>query len=174
MLYTDCLSDHWAVSELCRESDWQYLMADSVAQMHLRRLAVTALEPLRVLWGLPVAAVSGYRSPAHNAAVGGASQSQHMLGKACDLVPATVNWPALRAHFLGKPGYQEFTAQMQADQETIKQFDICIEHALSRELQAVGGVGLYLDSGWIHVDIRSRGTLGHVARWMGKDFGSEQ
>ncbi len=29
--------------------------------------------------------VSGYRCPAHNAAVGGASQSQHMLGAAADV-----------------------------------------------------------------------------------------
>lgn len=35
--------------------------------------------------------LSGYRSPQHNAAVGGASQSQHMSGKATDFSRETVN-----------------------------------------------------------------------------------
>jgi uncharacterized protein YcbK (DUF882 family) len=174
MLYADRLSDHFTVAELCRDSDWPALDADQSAQLHLRRQVATTLEPLRVLCGYPLTVVSGYRSPAHNASVGGASQSQHMLGRAADITPSDVNWQALRAHFLRHPGFEEFTEKMQADQERIRQLDLMVEHHLSRELQAVGGVGLYLESGWVHVDIRSRGPTGHVARWLGKDFGAEQ
>ena len=173
MEYTDRLSDHWAVAELCREDDWVLLSGNPSGQLHLQRLVVTVLEPLRLLWGSPLKSVSGYRSPAHNAAIGGASQSQHMLGKACDVTPADVNWAGLRAHFLHHPGYEEFTASMEADQERIKQLDLLVEHCLGRELEAVGGVGLYLQSGWLHLDIRPRGLTGHVARWLGADFGSE-
>jgi uncharacterized protein YcbK (DUF882 family) len=38
----------------------------------------------------PIAAISYYRSPAHNAAVGGASQSRHMQADACDWSVETI------------------------------------------------------------------------------------
>jgi uncharacterized protein YcbK (DUF882 family) len=174
MLYTDRLTDHWKVDELCRRADWPSLSRDETAQNHLRRLAVTALEPLRILCGCPLVAISGFRSPAHNAKVGGAQASQHMLGRAADIAPADVEWWKLRAHFLHKPGFEEFTAKMARDQERIRQLDLLVEHTLARELVAVGGVGLYEKSGWVHLDIRCRGSSEHVARWRGNDFGSEQ
>lgn len=39
----------------------------------------------------PISALSYYRSPAHNAAVGGASQSRHMQADACDWSTQTIN-----------------------------------------------------------------------------------
>jgi hypothetical protein len=39
----------------------------------------------------PIGALSYYRSPAHNAAVGGASQSRHMQADACDWDISTIN-----------------------------------------------------------------------------------
>jgi hypothetical protein len=39
----------------------------------------------------PLGALSYYRSPAHNAAVGGASQSRHMQADACDWDISTIN-----------------------------------------------------------------------------------
>jgi uncharacterized protein YcbK (DUF882 family) len=172
MLYTDRLTEHWTVAELCRESDWRVLETNPEAQANLKALAETAAEPLRVLCGYPLICISGYRSPAHNVAVGGAGQSQHMLGKAADLVPASCNWQALRAHYLGHPQFREFTAQMAEDQDKIRDLDVFVEHHLAKELSAIGGVGMYLQSGWVHVDIRPR-INGHIARWLGKDFGSE-
>lgn len=38
----------------------------------------------------PIGALSYYRSPAHNAAVGGASQSRHMAADACDWDVSTI------------------------------------------------------------------------------------
>ena len=43
------------------------------------------LERLRAAVGRPCVIVSGYRCPAHNRAVGGASQSRHLYGDAVDL-----------------------------------------------------------------------------------------
>ena len=43
------------------------------------------LQALRDYLGCPLKINSGYRSPAHNKAVGGASKSQHVLGKAADI-----------------------------------------------------------------------------------------
>ena len=42
------------------------------------------LEHLRLAMGEPIPILSGYRCPTHNRAVGGASQSQHLTGRAFD------------------------------------------------------------------------------------------
>ncbi|MEK9723945.1 MAG: D-Ala-D-Ala carboxypeptidase family metallohydrolase [Rhodospirillaceae bacterium] len=44
------------------------------------------LEKLRAAVGHPISVVSGFRCAKHNLAVGGKSQSQHLSGKAADLV----------------------------------------------------------------------------------------
>ena len=74
---------------------------------------------------LPIAILSGYRSPAHNAAVGGAQHSQHMEGRAADITvkglkPVEVHTIFLQLH----------------NQKTI----------------TLGGLGLY--DNWVHIDIR--------------------
>lgn len=61
------------------------------------RKHVLRMETYRKKVGRPVRIISGYRCPGHNAAVGGASKSQHMYGYSCDfagLVKAStlVNW----------------------------------------------------------------------------------
>lgn len=54
------------------------------AMDNLRRTA-QGMEAVRVvLGGAPIIVSSGYRSPALNAAVGGAKNSQHLTGQACD------------------------------------------------------------------------------------------
>jgi uncharacterized protein YcbK (DUF882 family) len=44
------------------------------------------LEVLRAHFGLPITINSGYRSFAHNQKIGGEPNSQHLLGKAADVV----------------------------------------------------------------------------------------
>jgi hypothetical protein len=51
----------------------------------LNVLVDNVLDPLRELYGAPVVVNSGYRSPALNAMVGGASTSQHVKGEAADI-----------------------------------------------------------------------------------------
>lgn len=46
-----------------------------------------AFEALRAAVGLPLVVLSAYRTPAHNRAVGGARDSQHVQGRALDLRP---------------------------------------------------------------------------------------
>ena len=49
---------------------------------------VKLLQQLRDQVGKPVTVTSGYRTPEHNAAVGGAAHSYHMQGLAADIVIA--------------------------------------------------------------------------------------
>lgn len=54
---------------------------------NLRRLAETILQPVRDKWGRPITVTSGYRSPALNRFLKGASAtSQHMQGEAADII----------------------------------------------------------------------------------------
>ena len=46
---------------------------------------VVLLQAIREHFGKPVTITSGYRTAAHNAAVGGAKSSQHLLGRAADI-----------------------------------------------------------------------------------------
>lgn len=52
---------------------------------HLIALAEKVLQPARERYGKPITINSGYRSPAVNARVGGASSSQHLTGQAADI-----------------------------------------------------------------------------------------
>jgi hypothetical protein len=161
MLYTDRLSDHWELRELCRPADWPILANNREAQASLAALVADVLEPIRTLWGAPIRCVSGYRSPQHNARVGGAGQSRHMFGQAADIVPSDCDWVAMRA---GKGTH--------ADATKLSQFVALVEHHLGKELMVIGGIGLY--PGWAHFDIRSRGGADHIARWHGSEIGSER
>lgn len=51
----------------------------------LTKLAMN-LQALRDYVGKPIKINSGYRSPYHNEMIGGAKNSQHVLGKAADIV----------------------------------------------------------------------------------------
>ncbi len=57
---------------------------------------VVLLQCIREHFGKAVTITSGYRTAAHNAAVGGAKSSQHLLGRAADIQVAGVpsrTWP---------------------------------------------------------------------------------
>ena len=44
------------------------------------------LQALRNEINKPIMVISGYRSPKHNKAIGGVKNSQHLLGRACDII----------------------------------------------------------------------------------------
>ena len=52
---------------------------------NIEALVENVLDPLRERYGKPIIVNSGYRCAKHNKAVGGASNSQHMVGEAADI-----------------------------------------------------------------------------------------
>lgn len=72
---------------------------------NLKRLCQDVLQPLRDYLKKPVLISSGYRSPAVNRAVGGASTSAHMTGRAADIhVPGLTTAQLVnKIHGLGLP-----------------------------------------------------------------------
>lgn len=62
---------------------------DATARRNLQSLTDRVLNPIRELCGRPITVNSGYRCPALNKAVGGATSSQHMTGEAADITTGT-------------------------------------------------------------------------------------
>ena len=100
--------------------------------------AVELLQNLQVIrdhFQKPVTIISGYRSPARNESVGGAKKSQHMEAKAADIKIA------------GVPTEEIYNR---------------IDKLMAQGKIKVGGLGLYVGSGFVHYD-----TRGVKARWQG-------
>lgn len=55
------------------------------ARENMEALVHEVLDPAREKLGSPIVVNSGYRCPKHNKEVGGATNSQHLLGQAADI-----------------------------------------------------------------------------------------
>ena len=77
---------------------WEFLRSDTAAKRgidneditevqlaNMQALCQNVLEPVRQHFGVPIYLSSGYRCPALNKAVKGATASQHMKGEAADI-----------------------------------------------------------------------------------------
>ena len=116
-----------------------------VAIPALERLCRDVLEPLRAEFG-SCTVLSGYRHRAYNASIGGAPQSQHIY----DLTPDSV---AVDIRFVrGDPVAWRKAARR------------AMVKAYGRRgwLRKAGGIGLYVRSGFVHVDSRP-----YRAEWQG-------
>lgn len=59
---------------------------DAADKVYIHPLLLALLETIRAHFGAPVKINSAYRTQAHNEAVGGSSNSQHLYGMAADIV----------------------------------------------------------------------------------------
>ena len=57
-------------------------------EFYLNPTLIKKLDLVREEFGESITVTSGYRSPAHNAKIGGSPSSQHCLGKAADIRPS--------------------------------------------------------------------------------------
>jgi len=117
------LSDHFKVSEFACRDGTDAILIDS-------RLPGILEDIRESCGGKPVTVNSGYRTPAHNAKVGGAPDSFHMKGQAADITIAGVNTEA-----------------------------ICwAAEAALKKRGIPGGIGRYIGQNFVHVDTRATRT----------------
>lgn len=76
------LEDNFKVSEFACKDGTDGVLIDTTL--------TSILQIVRNYFSVPVTITSAYRTKAHNAAVGGASNSQHLQGKAADIVVKNV------------------------------------------------------------------------------------
>ena len=79
------LSEHFTFEELTHTSSGLDNIPMKQEQIQLLLLVNNILEPLRQKWGKTININSGYRSPMVNRHIGGAANSQHVLGQAADI-----------------------------------------------------------------------------------------
>lgn len=92
----------------------EFACHDGSDEIRIDEELVEKLQIIRSYFGVPVSINSGYRSPEHNAFVGGVKNSNHVLGKAADIVvkgvsPKTVAEFAKKIGFRGVGLYKDFT-----------------------------------------------------------------
>lgn len=117
------MTEHFSRGEF-RSSDGAHFPYE--VKQNLQVLA-EQLEVLREHFQKPITINSGYRSPKWNAKVGGAENSQHLLGKAADIVIEGVS-----------------------PDEVADAIDFLIENKMMNQ----GGLGRYVD--FTHYDIRGK------------------
>ncbi len=88
------LSRHFTLAEMSHSST---AVAERIPNLpgdaeraHLAALCTQVLDPLREAVGQAIRVTSGYRGPALNARIRGASTSQHLLGQAADIQTAAL------------------------------------------------------------------------------------
>jgi len=107
----DQLSPHFTLGEFLHDESIEGVTLDVIENL---RLLSKELEGVRKLLGdKPIKILSGFRTPEHNRAVGGVKGSQHLYGKAADIVvdgipphkvqKALADWPG------GMGAYSNFT-----------------------------------------------------------------
>ena len=83
------MGKYFTINELTKSSTAQRLHIDNnptqEVKDNLNALIDNVLDPLRELYGKPIIVNSGYRCTKLNKAIGGAKNSQHLVGQASDI-----------------------------------------------------------------------------------------
>jgi len=134
------LSEHFRLSEMTKSGTAIRLNIKNIPSKEdierLRLLCENVLEPLRRRFGV-IRVTSGYRCRALNKAVGGVSNSQHLIGEAADLHISNME--------VGQKMYDFIRTQTDFDQ-------LLFEHRMSNGCS------------WLHVSYTTRRKNRHMAK----------
>jgi zinc D-Ala-D-Ala carboxypeptidase len=139
------LSQNFYRDEFRSKDAGGHIQVPNALMGNLQELVRHVLQPLREQWGGVLYVVSGYRTLAHNAEIGGAIHSAHLDARAADIRPTNPSEVRL-LHALALDLY------------------------LAGDLAKMGGLGIY--DRWIHLDTR-KAADGHLRRWSGAQHGAE-
>ena len=89
------------LSENFKESEFACKGKGTLPAQGIDPKLLALLEELRTHFGAPIKINSGYRSPEHNAKVGGAKGSYHVKGMAADIVVRGVPAKAVYSYLAG-------------------------------------------------------------------------
>lgn len=81
------ITQHFTVGENL-QNDRRRIPIHDIVKTNILKV-MNELEKIRIDYGNPIRITSGYRPPAINKAVGGASQSRHIQGDAVDIAPVS-------------------------------------------------------------------------------------
>lgn len=107
----------------------EFRCKDGTDTVMVDEVLTVVLQCIREHFGKPVTITSGYRTPAHNAAVGGAKSSQHLLGRAADIRVAGVSVEDVAA----------YAESLMPDWGGVGRYPVKADRA----------------TGWVHVDTRA-------------------
>ena len=120
--------ESWPEEHLSRRwpdfQPWEFRSRDLSKVLVLDVRLLDGLQALRGLVGVPIAVNSGYRTVAHNRKIEGSPYSQHLLGKAADIVISGMSVSRMKTAATRVPVFER------------------------------GGIGTYPGQGFIHVDVR--------------------
>lgn len=123
------MGQEYRLAPSLRLSEIQSKDKDDLVLIHPALLI--GFQELRYAIDKPLKVMSGYRSPAHNAKIGGSSSSMHMMGMALDLCPIVAD-----------KQIDEVLAEM---------------HIIAKDL-GFGGIKWYQDQRFLHIDVGQRRT----------------
>ena len=151
------LSESFRVREFaCKDGSDKILIDDAL---------VAYLERIRSWAGAPVKITSGYRTPSHNAIIGGAARSKHLEGRAADIIVSgrSIAEVARFAEAIGVPGVERNEDKNYVHLDTrAGRYYWRMSGGRNITVQTFGGKCPYAEPGG---SLR-RGSAGNGVRWL--------